>query len=416
VILLLLIAAAGAERSLVIDGEPLKIVADAESAGASLAINLLVSSEERPLLATLLHRGWTPDDPAAERAHPEASVRLAGRRPDLDLEHAGARIDERFRLLLWRRPERLRGLPLWVGVTLKQSGVRPLLPPSRPPAVTQDAIDRVLADFSFGLSQARVVASQPRVTWVELVEAPAGAEDLLVDLPPPSEPPLLPTAHHPSGAPLLKPLPPLQPVPAEVIIRPEGAGRRVALTFDACSTLDRSFYDDRITRALVGTRTPATLFISGRWAETHLRQMRVLSEIPLFEIANHSYIHPHMTEVPQERQREELLWTQQILFSLTGKLPRFFRPPYGEVDSELALVAAQNGLRTVEYDFPSGDPDKHVTRERLVAWVLAKARPGSIVVMHMNRRGWHTAEALPDIIAGLRAKGFVLSQVGEMVP
>ena len=120
-ILLLLIAAAGAERSLVIDGEPLKIVAYADSAGASLAINLLVSSEERPLLATLLHRGWTPDDPAAERAHPEAPVQLAGRRPDLDLEHAGAHIDERFRLLLWRRPERLRGLPLWVGLTLKQS-------------------------------------------------------------------------------------------------------------------------------------------------------------------------------------------------------------------------------------------------------------------------------------------------------
>jgi hypothetical protein len=52
VILLLLIAAAGAERSLVIDGKPLKIVAHAESAGASLAINLLVSSEERALLAT----------------------------------------------------------------------------------------------------------------------------------------------------------------------------------------------------------------------------------------------------------------------------------------------------------------------------------------------------------------------------
>jgi hypothetical protein len=30
-------------------------------------------------------------------------------------------------------------------------------------------------------------------------------------------------------------------------------------------------------------------------------------------------------------------------------------------------------------------------------------------------RGWHTAEALPEIIAGLHAKGFVLSQVGEMV-
>jgi len=59
--------------------------------------------------------------------------------------------------------------------------------------------------------------------------------------------------------------------------------------------------------------------------------------------------------------------------------------------------------------------DQHRRPIRLVAWVLANARPGSIVVMHMNRRGWHTAEALPDIISGLHAKGFVLSQVGEMV-
>src|SRR5207248_8399190 len=211
------------------------------------------------------------------------------------------------------------------------------------------------------------------------------------------------------------PLPPIQPVAAEVISRPDGPGQRVALTFDACSTLDRSFYDDRVTRVLVQTRTPATLFISGRWAVTHLRQMRVLAENPLFEIANHSYTHPHMTEVGTERQREELLWTQQILLSFTGRLPRFFRAPYGELNAGLVGEVAQDGLRTVEYDFPSGDPDRHITRERLVSWVLAKARAGSIVVMHMNRRGWHTAEALPDIIAGLRAKGFVLSQVGAMV-
>jgi peptidoglycan/xylan/chitin deacetylase (PgdA/CDA1 family) len=339
-------------------------------------------------------------------------VLLGGRAPDLELEHAGAQIDERLRLLLWRRPERLRGLSLWVAVAAKQSGVRPLLPPVKPPAATQDAVDRALADFSFGLSQARIIATQPRITWVE---PPPGAEDLLVDLPPAPEPPLEPEGPHPAGPPALKPLPPFQPVAAEVISHVEGAGRQVALTFDACSTLDRSFYDDRVTRVLVQTHTPATLFISGRWAETHLRQMRVLAQNPLFEIANHSYTHPHMTEVPPERQREELLWTQQILFSLTGRLPRLFRAPYGEIDAELTEQAAQAGLRTVEFDFPSGDPDRHITRERLVAWVLAKARPGSIVVMHMNRRGWHTAEALPEIIAGLRAKGFVLSQVGSMV-
>src|SRR5919108_1320089 len=402
------------ERPIVIDARTLQVPAAAEAAGTALPVNLLVSSEERAITATLLHRAWTPRDPSATPAYPEVPLLLAGRAPDFELEHSGARIDERLRLAFWRRPERLRGLPFWVALAVKQAGVKPLTPPTLPPFATQDAVDRALADFSFGLSQSRIVAAAPRVTWVELVEPPPGAEDLLLDLPAASEPPLQPNAPHAPGPPALKPLPPIHLVATDIISRPD-AGRRVALTFDACSTLDRSFYDDRVTRVLVQTHTPATLFISGRWAETHLRQMRVLAENPLFEIANHSFTHPHMTEVPPERQREELLWTQQILFSLTGHVPRFFRPPYGEVDAELAQEAGATGLRTIEYDFPSGDPDRHFTRERLVAWVLAKARPGSIVVMHMNRRGWHTAEALPDIISGLRAKGFVLSQVGAMV-
>jgi peptidoglycan/xylan/chitin deacetylase (PgdA/CDA1 family) len=411
--LLLILALAAAQRTVEIDGKAISFAAAAEAPGPPLAVDLLVSAEQPALVATLLHRGWTPDDPASEKAYPELAVRLSGRAPDLDFEHAGAHIDERLRLLLWHRPERVRGLPLWIGIALRQAGIRPLLPPTRPPVVAAEALDRALADFSFGLAQSRIVAAQPRVVWVELAEPPNGAEDLLLDLPPPTEPPL--RAPPATGPPVLLPLPPPQPVAAGVISRPEGNVARVALTFDACATLDRSFYDDRITRVLVETKTPATLFISGRWAEKHLRQMRTLAAIPLFEIANHSYIHPHMTEVPPDRQREELLWTQQILLTLTGKLPRFFRPPYGEVDAELAEVAAGSGLRTVEYDFPSGDPDKHATKERLVAWVLAKARPGSIVVMHMNRRGWHTAEALPRIVAGLRARGFQLSTVGQMI-
>src|SRR6267143_4866465 len=135
------------ERSLVVDGKPLALPASAEVAGSELRVDLLVSSEERTILATLLHRAWTPRDATGAPVHPEAPVLLSGRAPDLELEHAGARIDERLRLLPWRRPEHVRGLPLWVGVAAQESGVRPLLPPAQPPAATQDAMDRVLGRF-----------------------------------------------------------------------------------------------------------------------------------------------------------------------------------------------------------------------------------------------------------------------------
>src|SRR5438128_10493973 len=244
--LFLLIAAPlpAEERTLVIDGRPLGVPRAAQIGGVALALDLLVSAEERATVATRMHQAWTPRDPAADPAHPEPPALLGGRAPDIELEHAGARIDERYRLLLWRRPERLRGLPSWVGVAAKQSGIRPLLPHKQPPASAHDALDRVLADFSFGLSQARTVAVSPRVTWVELVEPPPGAEDLLFDLPPSSEPPLQPQERHDEPV-LLKPLPSHQPVEAGIISSLDPGGRRGALPFDSGSALDRSCYDER---------------------------------------------------------------------------------------------------------------------------------------------------------------------------
>ena len=73
------------------------------------------------------------------------------------------------------------------------------------------------------------------------------------------------------------------------------------------------------------------------------------------------------------------------------------------------------GLDRQQFDLASGDPDPGLSKERLLRSVTTGARNGAIVVMHMNGRGWKTAEALPDIIAELRRKGFDLVTVGEML-
>ncbi len=451
------------QRHASVSGVHLTMPAAARSPKGEVPVSLVISADARVLLATLLHRGWSFHlNLGGLSSH--APLLLGGRAPNVEFDHSGARIDERLKLYLWRRPETVRGLPLWVAAAAKVSGLQPLQPSTQPPRYAVDARDRVLADLSFSLSQTRTLTSAgtPQLVWIEVVAAPEGAEDLVPDLDDvagsnapmlegvaraatpdagslevlldPGPPKLAPggvsaslprTSLHLAvaesvqaavqGIQKLEPLPPPEQVPAVALSRPERAGKRVALTFDACSTLDRSFYDERVMKVLRETRTPATLFLSGRWAETHQEIVRELGKDPLFEIANHSYVHPHMVEMAPERQEHELLWTQQILLTLTGKLPRFFRPPYGELNKPLVDLAATLGLRTVEFDFPSGDPDKQITKERMVKWVLAKARPGSIVVMHMNRHGWHTGEALPDIISGLRQRGFELARVGDLV-
>src|SRR5689334_1251622 len=358
-----------------IKGEVLRLPVATHQDGKRQLLNLLISAEKETLQATLFSRGWSARSPEAVAFAP-ASLRVAGKMPDLDLEASGPSIDLRYNLRLWLSPKPEGGSPLWFGVASIERGITPLQPEPPIPEPSPQAVNRVIADLSFGVSQTRQLkALDPaggRIAWVELHFGPEDAEHLLelVRAPEPSPlPPLVPL-------PKLLPLPPPQPRPAEVIASLPKAGRRVALTFDACSTLDRSKYDQAVVDTLIKLKVPATLFISGRWAETHARIMQKLASEPLFELGNHSYIHPHMTEVPPDRQREELLWTQQILYAFTGKVPRFFRPPYGEWDASVTTEASRLGLVTVEYDLPSGDPDKKLTAAKIIGWVLSRAKPG----------------------------------------
>jgi peptidoglycan-N-acetylglucosamine deacetylase len=191
--------------------------------------------------------------------------------------------------------------------------------------------------------------------------------------------------------------------------------KKIALTFDACTTREPSPYDPDITTVLEAMHVPATIFVGGGWAREEAPALRELAQNPLFEIGNHTFTHPHLTRLSDARIREELLRTQAEITAVTGRAPTLFRPPYGEYDAHVLRVASNLGLTTVEYDLPSGDPDPRATGHALVSWVLREARPGSIIVMHINHRRFHTAEALPAIIAGLRARGFELVTVSEIL-
>jgi peptidoglycan/xylan/chitin deacetylase (PgdA/CDA1 family) len=51
----------------------------------------------------------------------------------------------------------------------------------------------------------------------------------------------------------------------------------------------------------------------------------------------------------------------------------------------------------------------------MVPWVVKQVQPGSIIIMHANGRGWHTAEALPAIIASLREQGYELVTISALL-
>lgn len=209
--------------------------------------------------------------------------------------------------------------------------------------------------------------------------------------------------------------PALPAVVPEIVKHGPRRKKRIALTFDACSTKGPSKFDEAVIRWLIKLNVPATLFLGGKWMEEHPDETQELANYPQFELANHTYLHPHLPRESDSRVREELSRTQNMLFTLTGRRATLFRAPYGEVNSRIARLGAEAGMIAIQYDIASGDPDPRISARQLWEYVSGQARNGSIIVMHMNGRGWKTAEALPRLVLRLRKNGYQLVTVSDLL-
>ena len=169
--------------------------------------------------------------------------------------------------------------------------------------------------------------------------------------------------------------PALRPVAARLITHGDRQRRQVALTFDACQTRKPSGFDARLIHILRATHTPATLMLGGYWMETHPAVTRSLAADPLFELGNHSYLHPHMANLTPARMRAELQETQDVMYRLTGRQGTMFRPPYGEYSPALLSVAGELGLHTFTWEVVTGDPDPHVTAQDIERAVAQRTGP-----------------------------------------
>jgi len=278
--------------------------------------------------------------------------------------------------------------------------------------VRHTIIPLILTGIALGL-----LGCYPDLPRVSPMADPADTETPTTPAPTPIFGPTLPvnkTLPGPSRAPRVAPdLPPIEPA---LITHGDRSTPYVALTFDACQTTGQpAGYDEAIIRVLDGTNTPATLFLGGLWMQSHPTQTRALAANPLFELGNHSWTHPDFAEIAPEQMSVEILRTQDIMYNLTGQQPRLFRFPFDTYSDEALAAVGQHGLRAVQGDVITGDADPHLSTRDIIDVVTTQTQNGSIIVMHMNERGWHTAEALPVVIQRLRAQGYTFVTVSQLL-
>ncbi|MDR3595569.1 polysaccharide deacetylase family protein [Clostridium sp.] len=157
-----------------------------------------------------------------------------------------------------------------------------------------------------------------------------------------------------------------------------------------------------------------TFFIMGGWVNYSEDNVNKLKEIKEggHEIGNHSYKHPSFTKIGEDRMKEEIEKTNDIIEKYTGERPKLFRFPSGDYNKAAFLKVRNLGYKAIQWDADSVDW-KQISAEAEYNRVMKKVKPGSIILFHNNAK--YTPGNLERIIKELKDKGYGFKCVGEMI-
>ena len=193
-------------------------------------------------------------------------------------------------------------------------------------------------------------------------------------------------------------------------VRLAATGRReIALTFDDGPAPDTPRFLDLLERE----HAPATFFMIGRQVPGNGALIkRMLRDGDM--VGNHSLTHANLAGGGLQAAFE-LDRTQANIRDASGFTPCLFRPPYGAVSGVLVGEAGERGLVTTLWNDDTRDWARPGVAA-IHATALGEATPGGIVIMHDGGGDRsETLAALPAIIHDLRARGYTLVTVTQLL-
>jgi len=205
--------------------------------------------------------------------------------------------------------------------------------------------------------------------------------------------------------------------------------KKVALSFDDGPDPE---WTPKILDILKKYNVKGTFFMIGEVAEDYVGVMqRVFREG--HEIGNHTWSHPDISEISNRQVDLELNLTERLFGSKLGVQPLYFRPPYS-IDQEpdtndqaapvekiqgLGYVIVGNKIDTNDWDEHPRKSPQEITDSVFQQIEDMKTKPwnrGSVILLHDGGGDRSaTVAALPVLIEALRAKGYEIVPVSELV-
>jgi peptidoglycan/xylan/chitin deacetylase (PgdA/CDA1 family) len=187
----------------------------------------------------------------------------------------------------------------------------------------------------------------------------------------------------------------------------------VALTFDDGPTPGAT---EEVLSILNEENVKATFFVIGADLERNLELGRKIVAAG-HEMGNHTYSHKRMVLKTPSFIKSEIERTDQLIRQAGYQSAIHFRPPFGKKLILLPYFLARNSRKTITWDVePDSYPEVAADSNRIVAHVMEKARPGSIILLHvMYKNRSESLKAVNGIITGLKGEGYSFKTVSEML-
>lgn len=182
----------------------------------------------------------------------------------------------------------------------------------------------------------------------------------------------------------------------------------VAMTFDDGPDINN---EPAIVKVLKEKHVPATFFLVGIRIKQHPELVKLLADNG-FGIGNHTYDHKRLDALKPHEIANELRLCDKHIFEITGKHPFLMRPPGMQYNNKVLNVARALGYVTVYWNVGARDYEV-VPKNFIVERVIDRTENGSIILLHQDQPS--TAQALPEIIDGLRAQGYTFVSLPHML-